>query len=131
MRINDVPDDVVVIYPRHRGDKFVLVEDAIVITEPGNREIIATLPVQGRYHDRNCRQWGRIRLSTDERRTIRTIIMREPSCRYEPRIGSELLTLVAAPSGVILTSEGARPSCLSASRVPAYSDPVVLVKPMR
>jgi hypothetical protein len=87
VRMYDVPDDVIAIYPRFRGDKFVLVEDEIVIIEPGSRRIVATLPRPGSAVTTGTAvSGGRIRLSPDERRTIHTIVMREPSCRYEPRI---------------------------------------------
>ena len=87
VRMYDVPDDVIALYPRFRGDKFVLVEDEIVIIEPGSRRIVATLPRSGgAVTTGTAVSGGRIRLSPDERRTIHTIVMREPSCRYEPRI---------------------------------------------
>jgi len=87
VHVYDVPDDVIAVYPDFRGDKFVVVEDEIVIIEPESRRIVATLPRSGPHATTGRAVPGdRIEFSAGERRTIRTIVMREPSCRYEPRI---------------------------------------------
>jgi hypothetical protein len=86
-----VPEDVIAVYPRFRGDRFVLVEDEIVVIEPATRRVVAVLPRGGsRYSSRETtgRSDSRVhlRLSPEERTEIRTVIMREPSCHYEAQL---------------------------------------------
>jgi hypothetical protein len=92
VRVYAVPREIVAIYPRFRGHSFVLVEDEIVILEPGSRRIVAVLPHSGGAQAmRSTTTTGvaaagpRIRLSTEERQRIRTIVLREPACRFEQR----------------------------------------------
>jgi hypothetical protein len=85
---------VIAIYPRFRGHQFVVVEDEIVIIEPRTRRIVTTIPRSGgAVASRSPRTTtgaadtaDRIRLSPEQRRVIRTIVVQEPVCRYEQRI---------------------------------------------
>jgi hypothetical protein len=94
VRLYAVPSDVIAIYPRFRGHQFVLVEDEIVIIEPRTRRIVTTIPRSGGgVASRSSRTTtgaadsaDRIRLSPEQRRVIRTIVVQEPICRYEQRI---------------------------------------------
>jgi hypothetical protein len=89
VRLYDVPDDVIAIYPRFRGDKFVLVEDEIVVIEPGSRRILATLPRSGGRSVTTgsaVHSDHRIRVSADDRQTIRTVVLRDRSCHEEFRL---------------------------------------------
>jgi hypothetical protein len=67
----------------------VVVEDEIVILEPQNRRIVATLPREGGRHVSRPVGEASVRagldLSTEKRRVIREIVLREPSCRFEQR----------------------------------------------
>jgi hypothetical protein len=85
-----VPRDIVEIYPQFRSYRFVLVEDEIVIIEPGSYRIVATLPLDSEgtasYTTGTAAAGSRIRLSQDNRRVIRTVVMRQPSCRFEQRL---------------------------------------------
>jgi len=92
IQLYDVPADVVAIYPEFRRNRFVLVEDEIVVVEPGSRRIVAVLPRGG--HGTAARETTRettgsaprLRLSAQDRREIHTIVMRDPECRYEARL---------------------------------------------
>jgi hypothetical protein len=94
VRLYPVPSDVIAIYPRFRGHQFVVVEDEIVIIEPRTRRIVTTIPRSGgAVASRSSRTTtgaadtaDRIRLSPEQRRVIRTIVVQEPVCRYEQRI---------------------------------------------
>jgi hypothetical protein len=94
VRLYPVPSDVIAIYPRFRGHQFVVVEDEIVIIEPRTRRIVTTIPRSGgAVASRSPRTTtgaadtaDRIRLSPEQRRVIRTIVVQEPVCRYEQRI---------------------------------------------
>jgi hypothetical protein len=90
VRVYDVPQDVIAIYPRFRGHRFVVVEDEIVILEPQSRRIVATLPRDvGSHASRragNASARAGIGLSTEKRRVIREIVLREPACRFEQRL---------------------------------------------
>jgi hypothetical protein len=94
VRLYPVPSDVIAIYPRFRGHQFVLVEDEIVIIEPRTRRIVTTIERSGGgVASRSSRSTtgaadagDRIRLSPEQRRVIRTIVVQEPMCRYEQRI---------------------------------------------
>jgi hypothetical protein len=94
IRLYPVPSDVIAIYPRFRGHQFVVVEDEIVIIEPRTRRIVTTIPRSGgAVASRSSRTTtgaadsaDRIRLSPEQRRVIRTIVVQEPVCRYEQRI---------------------------------------------
>jgi hypothetical protein len=92
-----VPNDIIAIYPEFRGHRFVLVEDEIVIIEPGSYRIVATLPLYGEragsYTTGTAAAGSRIRLSQDDRRVIRTVVMREPSCRLEQRVDFFIIPL--------------------------------------
>jgi hypothetical protein len=99
IQLYDVPADVVAIYPQFRRDRFVLVEDEIVVVEPGSRRIVAVLPRGGRTAVRestrettgSATSSDRLRLSAEDRREIRTIVLRDPECRYEARLDFSLL----------------------------------------
>ena len=95
VRAYTVPRDIVAIYPRFRGHRFVVVEDDIVIVEPGSYRVVATLPRSG--EQRAARSFARettgiapagsrIRLSPQDREVIRTVVLREPACRLEQRL---------------------------------------------
>jgi hypothetical protein len=93
VRFYPVPADVIAIYPQFRGHRFVLVEDEIVIVEPRSRRVVAVLPHSGRAAARGERATTgaasagvRIRLSPQERETIRTVVLRERICRIEQRL---------------------------------------------
>jgi hypothetical protein len=89
VRVYDVPTDVVTLYPRFRGHKFVVVDEEIVILHPQRREIVATLPRRG---DRQAgsvttgMRSGSIGLSKERRVEIREVLMERPVCRYEQRL---------------------------------------------
>jgi hypothetical protein len=95
VRAYTVPRDIVAIYPRFRGHRFVVVEDDIVIVEPGSQRVVSVLPRSG--EQRAARSFARettgiapagsgIRLSPQDREVIRTVVLREPACRLEQRV---------------------------------------------
>lgn len=87
-----VPADVVAVYPRFRGYRFVVVEEEIIIVEPSNRRIVAVMPystrrarAEGRSTTGAAVSSGRLRLDAGERERIRTIVLQRPLCRQELR----------------------------------------------
>jgi hypothetical protein len=95
VRLHVVPSDIVAIYPRFRGHRFVVVEDEIVIVEPRSYRIVATLPMGGELRSARASfrettgavgAGNRIRLSQEDRTLIRTTLLREPACRLEQRV---------------------------------------------
>jgi hypothetical protein len=95
VRVYDVPTDIVRIYPRFRGHKFVVVEDEIVVIAPDRRRIVATLPMSGerqaarastRTTTGTAPARDPIRLTPQEQTVVRTTILREPACRFEQRL---------------------------------------------
>ena len=107
VRAYTVPQDIVAIYPRFRGHRFVVVDDEIVIVEPGSQRIVSVLPMGGemggersfarstnrettgspyRETTGSAAAGSRIRLSPQDREVIRTVVMREPACRLEQRV---------------------------------------------
>jgi hypothetical protein len=95
VHVYDVPSDIVRIYPRFRGHKFVVVEDEIVIIAPDRRRVVATLPMSGsramarsstRSTTGSAPARDRVRLSPQEETVVRTTILREPACRFEQRV---------------------------------------------
>jgi hypothetical protein len=90
-----VPRDIVAIYPQFRGHRFVVVDDDIVIVEPGSYRVVTVLPMDGerRGYGSYARETtgvapagSRIRLSPQDREVIRTVVLREPACRLEQRL---------------------------------------------
>jgi hypothetical protein len=107
IRLYDVPADVVAIYPRFRGYGFVLVEDEIVIVEPGTRRIVTVLPAsddrtlaRGRAEPSTTGMApsGGIRLSPEQRTVIRETVLVEPACHYEQRL--DFFLVIPIPSTV-------------------------------
>jgi hypothetical protein len=95
VRAYAVPSSIVSIYPRFRGHRFVVVEDEIVIIEPRSHRIVSVLPMSGERRTARstvrettgaAAAGSRLRLSQQERETIRTVVMREPACRLEQRL---------------------------------------------
>lgn len=98
VRLYDVPSDVIALYPDFRRDRFVLVDDEIVVVESGSRHVVAVLPRGGgngyaaRETTRTRETTGaapsseRLRLSDQERSEIRTVVMRDPACHHEARL---------------------------------------------
>jgi hypothetical protein len=95
VRLHVVPSDIVAIYPRFRGHRFVVVEDEIVIVEPRGHRIVAVLPMGGERRAARAparettgatAAGSRIRLSQEDRTLIRTTVLREPACRLEQRV---------------------------------------------
>jgi len=90
VRLHRLPPDVISIYPQFRGYSFVLVENEFVIVEPGSRRVVAMIPRSGvGYASRETTGFsasGRLRLSSNQRRVIRTTVLHEPSCHYEQRV---------------------------------------------
>jgi hypothetical protein len=94
VRAYAVPSDIVAIYPRFRGHRFVVVEDEIVIIEPRRNRVVTVLPMGDRRAARStvrettgtASAGPRLSLSQQERETIRTVVMREPACRLEQRL---------------------------------------------
>jgi hypothetical protein len=94
IRLYDVPAEIVQIYPRFRGYKFVVVEDEIVIIEPRTRRIVTTIDREGsgRIASRSRTTTGtaaagaRVQFRPEQIETIRTVVMREPACRHELRL---------------------------------------------
>jgi hypothetical protein len=95
VRVYAVPADIVRIYPRFRGHRFVVVEEEIVIIAPDSRRIVAVLPMSGsrqatrsttRSTTGSAPARDRIRLSPQEQTVIRTTVLREPACRFEQRL---------------------------------------------
>ena len=103
VRAYAVPRDIVAIYPQFRGHRFVVVDDEIVIVEPGSQRVVTTLPMGGeRAFARSPSRettgssvrettgiapaGSRIRLSPQDREVIRTVVLREPACRLEQRV---------------------------------------------
>ena len=104
VRAYTVPRDIVAIYPQFRGHRFVVVDDEIVIVEPGSQRVVTMLPMGGEraFARSPARETtgssvrettgtappagSRIRLSPQEREVIRTVVMREPACRLEQRV---------------------------------------------
>jgi uncharacterized protein DUF1236 len=95
VRAYTVPRDIVAIYPQFRGHRFVVVDDDIVIVEPGSYRVVSVLPRSG--EQRAARSFARettgiapagsgIRLSPQDREVIRTVVLREPACRLEQRV---------------------------------------------
>lgn len=98
VRLYDVPSDIVAIYPRFRGYRFVVVEDEIVIVEPRSRKIVTVIPHRGGVARASSRSTtgvaasnDRIRLAPEVRSEIRTVILREAECRFEPRLDFSLI----------------------------------------
>jgi hypothetical protein len=103
VRAYTVPQDIVAIYPQFRGHRFVVVDDEIVILEPGSQRIVSVLPMGGersfarstsrettgapsRETTGSASAGSRLRLSSQDREVIRTVVMREPACRLEQRV---------------------------------------------
>jgi hypothetical protein len=94
VNLHVVPQDIVAIYPRFRGHRFVVVEEEIVIIEPRSYRVVAVLPMSGGRQARasvrettaSAPARARLQLSPQERETIRTVVMREPACRLEQRV---------------------------------------------
>jgi hypothetical protein len=91
IRLYDVPADIVAIHPGFRGYKFVVVEDEIVIIEPRSRKVVTTISRSGeRSASRSttgaAASGSHLRLRAHDRDVIRTVVMRQPECRYETRI---------------------------------------------
>ena len=103
VRAYTVPQDIVAIYPQFRGHRFVVVDDEIVIVEPGSQRIVSVLPMGGersfarstsrettgapsRETTGSAAAGSRLRLSPQDREVIRTVVMREPACRLEQRV---------------------------------------------
>ena len=89
VRVYDVPADVVTIYPRFRGHKFVVVDEEIVILHPQRREIVATLPRSGARQARAATtgaRSGSFSVPQDRRVEIRNYVMERQVCRYEQRL---------------------------------------------
>jgi hypothetical protein len=94
IRLYDVPAEIVEIYPGFRGYKFIVVEDEIVIIEPRTRKIVTTIAREGgRTVSRTTRSTtgtaaagARVQFRPEQIETIRTVVLREPACRYETRI---------------------------------------------
>ena len=95
VRAYTVPRDIVAIHPQFRGHRFVVVDDDIVIVEPGSSRVVSVLPRSG--EQRAARSFARettgiapagssIRLSPQDREVIRTVVLREPACRLEQRV---------------------------------------------
>ena len=86
-----VPREIVEIYPEFRRHRFVLVDDEIVIVEPSDYRVVAMLPRADDSRSSGSTTGAavsgpRVRLTQDDRRVIRTVVMREPSCRLEQRL---------------------------------------------
>ena len=89
IRVYDVPTEVVTLYPRFRGHKFVVVDEEIVILHPQRREIVATLPRTGAPQARagtTGARSGSIGISDERRVEIREVLMSRELCRYEQRL---------------------------------------------
>ena len=70
VRAYAVPRDIVAIYPRFRGHRFVVVDDEIVIVEPGSQRVVTTLPMGGERGS-PVRPPGRRRVRASARRPVR------------------------------------------------------------
>jgi hypothetical protein len=58
IRLYTVPADVIAIYPQYRSYRFVLVEDEIVIVDPGSYSVVTVLPISGRgYASRSSNEF--------------------------------------------------------------------------
>ena len=91
IRLYNLPRDVVRIYPRFRGDRFVLVENEIVVVDPDTRHIVAVLPrSESRHAARQTTGVGRseerLELTPEQRRVIRATVIEQPTCHYEQRL---------------------------------------------
>ena len=143
VRLHAVPRDIVAIYPEFRGHQFVVVEDEIVIVEPRSQRVVTVLPMGGEARAQSrttvrettgsagAATRSRIRLSEDDRQVIRTMVMREPSCRLEQRLDFFLFVPIPRtvqvcelPSQLVSEVPAVRPY-----RYVVRGDDVVLVDP--
>jgi hypothetical protein len=140
VRLHAVPNDVVTIYPRFRGHRFVVVEDEIVIIEPRSYRIVAVLPMSGERRAARAQvrettgaagAGARIRLSAEDRRVIRTVVMQEPACRLEERVDFFLFVPIPRtvevcqlPQEIVTRIPAVRPY-----RYVVRGDDIVLVEP--
>ena len=91
IRLYNLPPDVVRIYPHFRGDRFVLVEDEIVVVDPDTRHVVAVLPRSKSRHAARlttgmATREERLELTPEQRRVIRTTVIEQPMCHYEQRL---------------------------------------------
>jgi hypothetical protein len=99
IHLYNVPSDIVSIYPRFRGMRFVAVEDDIVIVSPETSRIVAVLPrSEGEHYasherTRDARETTgaatrdeRLELRPEQRQIVRTTVLEAPACHYEQRV---------------------------------------------
>ena len=100
IHLHTVPADIVSIYPRFRGMRFVVVEDDIVIVSPRSNRVVAVLPRSEGSHyasregtsQRTRETTGvatrdeRLVLSPRSREIIHTTVLSEPACHYEQKL---------------------------------------------
>jgi hypothetical protein len=100
IHLYSVPADIVSIYPRFRGMRFVAVEDDIVIVSPDSHRIVAVQPrsegshyaLHERTRERTRETTGaatrdeRLELRPEQRQIVRTTVMAAPACHYEQRV---------------------------------------------
>jgi hypothetical protein len=107
IRLYDVPLDIVDIYPGFRGHKFVVVDDEVVIIEPGNRRIVTMIPLsdersvaraEARTTTGSAPSGERFRLLPQQRTIIRETVLQEPICHYEQRL--EFFLVIPFPTTV-------------------------------
>lgn len=72
VHLHTLPADVVEIVPEYRGYNYFVVEDRIVIVEPGSHEIVRTIAYAGSSGRAERTQSRSSRLSDSDRKTIRT-----------------------------------------------------------
>lgn len=70
----DVPASIVDIVPQYRGFKYIAVRDDFAIIDPGTREIVAVLPMQGSAPGRSGRSVGSTTLSPDQKTRLHGIV---------------------------------------------------------
>lgn len=107
IRLYDVPLDIVDIYPGFRGHQFVVVDDEVVIIEPGNRRIVTMIPLsdersvaraEARTTTGSAPSGERFRLLPQQRTIIRETVLQEPICHYEQRL--EFFLVIPFPTTV-------------------------------
>jgi hypothetical protein len=107
IRLYDVPVDIVDIYPGFRGHKFVVVDDEVVIIEPGSRRVMTTIPLADEAlasvpwpdprpaRRRPASASGCCRSSAP---SFRETLLQEPVCHYEQRL--EFFLVIPFPTTV-------------------------------
>ena len=76
VRVMEVPDSLIAIYPQWRGDEYFVVRDEIVIVDH-DRRIVSVLPTGSSGGSTEARGSGAINLSQEQIRDLQTTLIRQ------------------------------------------------------